>query len=69
MILGNSSSCHQVDQWTSSSLALVDLNPQALEQFSYAVGAKTLNMFGNDFGKHWESDQNVVTAQLLRYQG
>ena len=39
---------------------------EVLEVFKHDVSAKTLDDWGVDNGKHWESDQNVVTAQLLR---
>lgn len=37
---------------------------QALEKFEYAVAVRTLA--GGRGQKHWESDQNIVSAQLLR---
>jgi len=39
---------------------------EALHMFKDAAGIKTLAFVRSDFGKHWESDQNIVTAQLLR---
>ena len=38
----------------------------ALEMFEKDVSVKTLDDWGVNNGKHWESDQNIVTAQLLR---
>ena len=39
----------------------------ALNKFSDITKVKTIGDWTADFyGKHWESDQNVVTAQLLR---
>ena len=39
---------------------------EVLEEFQDVVSIKTLDNWGVDNGKHWESHQNVVTAQLLR---
>ena len=39
---------------------------EALEVFKKDVSIKTLDDWGINNGKHWESDQNIVTAQLLR---
>ena len=40
---------------------------QALAMFKGDVGVKTLKDEGFEFGVHWESDQNIVTAQILRW--
>ena len=37
-----------------------------LKEFQDDVSVKTLDNWGVVDGKHWESDQNVVRAQLLR---
>ena len=42
---------------------------EALATFQDAAGARTLEDQGVDFGLHWESDQNIVTARLLRCHG
>ena len=42
---------------------------EALATFRDAAGARTLEDQGVDFGLHWESDQNIVTARLLRCPG
>jgi len=39
---------------------------QALERFPQISKVKTLQYADKSFGKHWESDQDVVTARLLR---
>jgi hypothetical protein len=39
---------------------------EVLEVFKRDISVKTLDDWGVSNGKHWESDQNVVTAQLLR---
>lgn len=39
---------------------------QALERFPRISQVKTLQFAEKSFGKHWESDQDVVTARLLR---
>ena len=39
---------------------------EVLEEFQDDVSVKTLDNWGVNNGKHWESDQNVVTVQLLR---
>ena len=41
-------------------------NWQALERFPRISQVKTLQFAKKSFGKHWESDQDVVTARLLR---
>ena len=40
---------------------------KALERFPRIAQVKTLQYAKKSFGKHWESDQDVVTARLLRY--